>query len=249
LRSGGCSDTSRRRSLPRGAVSDAGESILRLVEPFGSATLPHPASLRTASTSLYWRSSHATHPALARHRRPRGALRRSGSCLAAVQPAPFRYASCSAHGPARTSLFGRSPPCCSPLCGRSSESLSPGPPSGLSGDALDSAATVALRSPAPLTGQPILPYIGVRHCVAHPCRSRKRDFDSPPPARETRMSAMCPLGPVTNGSYRKLRLSKWLIKVSYLSFVCVVLGPVDYISIVLSRDAYIVGGPLCVTCH
>jgi|ERR1700730_5582978 hypothetical protein len=47
-------------------------SLLRLVEPFVSVTLPHPASLRTANTSCVGVRRHAAHPALARQRRVRG---------------------------------------------------------------------------------------------------------------------------------------------------------------------------------
>ena len=74
----------------------------------------------------------------------------SASCLAAVQPTPFRYASCFAHGPVDTlscaipaalkpgvtvpghprnacvtPMCRRSPQCCSPLCRRSLHATHP----------------------------------------------------------------------------------------------------------------------------
>jgi hypothetical protein len=66
-----------REDFPDGTISElvsfVSPGIPRPVERFGSATLPHPASLRTASTSLYLRSpacgSPCTRSTTATHRR------------------------------------------------------------------------------------------------------------------------------------------------------------------------------------
>jgi hypothetical protein len=105
-----------------GAPTQGSSSSGRAVR---AATLRHPASLRS--------SRHFPVPAFVACDspcpRPTPASRgldfdryASTSRLAEAQSAPLASHSCSAHGPAATSLWRRSPQCGSPMCGRSAGS-------------------------------------------------------------------------------------------------------------------------------
>jgi hypothetical protein len=56
-----------------------------------------------------------------------------------------------------------------------------------------------------------------------------------------------PFRSVVTGSFRNSGLDKWPVKIAYLSVVFIVLGPVNHVSIVAARDAYIVRNALWIS--